>query len=366
MQKPLPRGTYFIMGLITVYLMTYNVFPSELTAIFAVALPILFTWFFLRYPPLSIALGAIAATVLFSTGSLTGAAAIVASLVVIGMGAAAILHLKPWISILLGMAAYGIAFAVTGDPAESLCVFQLIPCAIVLAILMARGVNRVPTVCAVSASLLVMAAIPVALSIYREYGELSSAVLSTLIDAIRTQAIDAYHVSVSLLPEEMRSAMTEEVFHSAFDAIVVLSPAIAVIVSNLLAFFAHWLTLLICQETGYAKKLSLGTRLFVMSKMSAVVFIVALLIPLLGAGNSDDLRVITVAAENINLMLLPAFLFVGSLSVIAFFRRQRGCLNFWILLAVVSLLIYAGSFIIYPLALLGAIRTLKTPRHFPN
>ena len=101
-----------------------------------------------------------------------------------------------------------------------------------------------------------------------------------------------------------------------------------------------------------------------MSKVSAIVFIIALLLPILGLGSSADAQVITVTAENINLMLMPAFLFTGFLGVVGFFLRQRGCLNLWVILAIAALLIYAGNFILYPLAIFGAIRTLRTPRHF--
>ena len=171
---------------------------------------------------------------------------------------------------------------------------------------------------------------------------------------------------LTLLPEELQAAATEELFHNAFDAIIALFPAIVVVACLLPSFVAHLVAVTVCRRTDYAKKLTLGAQIFVMSKVSAVVFIIAFLLPVLGLGSSQKAQIITVTAENINLMLLPAFLLVGALGIIGFFLRQRGCLNFWSVLALIALIVYGGGFVLYPLAFFGAIRTLRTPRHFRN
>lgn len=363
-QRSLPRQTALLMGLLTAYLAFYCAAPSEPTAILALALPVLFAALCLRSAALAVSFGAVAAIGLFSTGSFLSAAAVVATVSVVGLGAAAMLHLKPWLSVLLGISAYTASLAFTKDALASLYVFQLIPCAVLLAVLIAKGVDRVPTICAVSVGLLLTLATPIVIGVYKEYGELSAAVLTKIIDTIRAQAVEAFHASLPLLPEDVRAVMTEDAFHDAFDAIVALFPAIVVTVCNLGAFFADLITITVFRKTGYAKKLSLSIQVFVMSKVSAIVFIIALLLPILGLGSSADAQVITVTAENINLMLMPAFLFTGFLGVVGFFLRQRGCLNLWVILAIAALLIYAGNFILYPLAIFGAIRTLRTPRHF--
>ena len=352
------------MGLIAVCSAVFGVVPTEITAFLVLALPVAFALLCLRSVPMAVAIGALGAFGLFSMGSLISAASILSVITVVGMGAAAILHLRAWVSALFGVATYVAALLITQNAVQALAALLLIPCALLLAMLIARGGRRVPSVCAVSVSILVMTAIPLAITIYRQYGAISASVLNTVIDGIRAQALEAFLVGLSSLPEELQAIMTEEAFHRAFNAIVVLSPAIAVILSNVLAFSAHLLTVTVCRKTEYAKKLSLASQLFMMSKVSAVIFIIALLLPILGLGTSNDAQVITVTAENINLMLLPAFLLVGGLSVVALFRSQRGCLNIWVILAIAALLLYASSFVIYPLALFGAIRTLKTPRHF--
>ena len=355
---------YILMGLVTACLMIFPTVASEITAIVALALPLLFALFGLRSKGLAIAVGAFAAISLFSVGTLSGAAYIVSVIAIIGLGAATALHLKPWLSALLALAAYAVSFVVTGDPIASLATLLFVPSAILLAILIARGVDRVPAIGAVSICLLITIAVPVLFAVYGAYGELSAATLTSIINGLRSQALEAYTTSIPLLPEELQAAATEELFHNAFDAIIALFPAIVVVACLLPSFVAHLVAVTVCRRTDYAKKLTLGAQIFVMSKVSAVVFIIAFLLPVLGLGSSQEAQIISVTAENINLMLLPAFLLVGALGIIGFFLRQRGCLNFWSVLALIALIVYGGGFVLYPLAFFGAIRTLRTPRHF--
>lgn len=360
-EQNMPRGTYLLMGLITAYLMVFSVVPNEFTAFFAIALPLAFALAFLHSRFVAIAVGASALLSLLFVGSLIGAASVVSTVFIIGMGATAMLHLKPFVSVLMGIVAYGVSLIFAKDLIASAYVFLWIPCALLLAILLARGANRVTAICAVSAMLVAVSAVPLLIQLYSEYGELSAATFTAFFSDLRAEYLQAYLDSLFLLPEKMQATMTEELFHTVFDTIISLLPAILVITTNSIAFFAHMLSLTVCRKTGYAKRFPLKAHLFIMSKVSAILFIITLLLPILGLGNSDNAQVITVAAENINLMLMPAFLLVGGFGVIAFFQRQRGCLNIWVLLALAFLLLYAGGFVLYALALFGAFHTLRTP-----
>lgn len=302
---------------------------------------------------------------------LPGSASFFLPALIIGLGAATLLHGKPYLPILMAAAAYGLSLVFTKDPLLSADMLRFVPCAVLMAVLMARGADRVTAIWATAALCLAAILIPMAISIHGQYGGLSVDVLTSFFDELRAAFLEAYHLAIetngSDLPEEILSGLTDDVFHSVFDMILSLLPALLVILACAIAFAAHLLALMICRSTGYANKMPPNAQLFAMSKISAVIFILAFLLSFVGLGSSDSGMAIAVSAENLRLMLTPAFLVVGILGVFGFIRRQRGCLNGWVLLAMIFILPYFIAVLITPLAVLGVILTLMRPgRIRPN
>lgn len=357
------------MGLTVAALMVFDAVPGEITALVATLLSLMVSFFFLRSRAVFITVGVAALAGFFYTGSLISVASVVATVFLIGLGAVVMLHIRPPLLILMGAAAFGVTLLITGDPMASSAVLRLIPCALVLSVLLARGTRRTTCIWAVSALFLIIWLAPMLWQIHGEYGDLSEAVFTRFFDDLRAEYIRVCLEAAEMLTEELiatgqikaeyLSLLSEETFHTVLDTVLCLLPAILAIIASLVGFAAQALSLTFCRATGYALKLPPRTQLFAMTKISAVVFLIALLLPILGLGKSNDAQVISLAAENINLMLMPAFLWVGGVSVVSFFRHQRGCLNVWVLLTLAFFLIYVGALLIYPLAIFGAFVTLR-------
>lgn len=357
------------MGLTVAALMVFDAVPGEITALVATLLSLMVSFFFLRSRAVFITVGVAALAGFFYTGSLISVASVVATVFLIGLGAVVMLHIRPPLLILMGAAAFGVTLLITGDPMASSAVLRLIPCALVLSVLLARGTRRTTCIWAVSALFLIIWLAPMLWQIHGEYGDLSEAVFTRFFDDLRAEYIRVCLEAAEMLTEELTatgqikaeylSLLSEETFHTVLDTVLCLLPAILAIIASLVGFAAQALSLTFCRATGYVAKLPPRTQLFAMTKISAVVFLIALLLPILGLGKSNDAQVISLAAENINLMLMPAFLWVGGVSVVSFFRHQRGCLNVWVLLTLAFFLIYVGALLIYPLAVFGALVTLR-------
>ncbi len=356
-----PKGTYLLMALITAYMLFFTVAATEITAFIAIALPIAFALAFMRSPALAALIGIPAVFGFFYSNSILTVATVVSVIFAIGMGAAVMLHTKPIIPILMGALAYGAAVIYTKDLLISAYMGLFLLCAVALAVLLSKKVSRVSAILGTSILFLIAIAVPFLISLYQDYGALSADTFSKFLSDLRDVALGAYLEGIEILNEEMRAAMTKELFHSVFDAILSLAPAFLVIAACVVGFFAHMLALSICRRSGYARTFPLQAQVFYMSKVSAIVFIVALVLPILGLGKSDTAHVISVTAENINLMLMPAFLLVGGFGLLALLRKFRGCLNIWVFMALIFFIPSIFAIAIYPLAIFGAIITLRTP-----
>ncbi len=351
------------MTLAVSYLVFFSAVTIEATAYIAIGVMVAMAWFFLQARLLAVLIAVPAVLAMLSGASVMGPASLLSPIVIIGLGASALLYRKPLLPLLGMAAALGVSVLFTSDiKAVAYAAVPPILGALALALLTARSVRRVTVVLWLSVLMATLWLIPSAISIYTQYGDLSADTLSRFLTELRTSLLAAFEealaVSGDTLPAEVREMFSEDMLNSFMDLVLTVAPALLAILASLVAFFADFLALLSYRVTGFDKKLAPEARVFAPSKLSAVVFLVTLVVSFLDPGQSQDIMVLSVSATNISMMLTAPFMLVGLVNILAFLRRQRGCLNIWMVGAILVFAPYLLMAAITPLALWGAVLTL--------
>ncbi len=354
-----------MLALITAYLMFFGAVITELTALLAIALPVIFVIFFLRSPFLAAIIVIPAGLTFLTAETFIPVATLLAPLFIMGAGASVMLHTKPWVGVLMAAVPLGAAVAYTGQwlPSAQMLVYFL--CGALLALLLARGASRATILWAPSALFLATDLLSVLPPLINGGKDALSRILTEQLEALRTEGLAVYLEYAAAQSAERRALLTEEMYHAMFDLSLMLSPAILIIGALFAVFAAHLLTLSLCRKSGRALRFSRSTMVFQMSRVSAVIFSLSLLLSLFSFGTSDAARTVSATAMNLFLILLLPFALTGILGVFSVLRRQQGCLSIWMIVLLVffmpTLLIAALALATVPLALFGVFITFKTP-----
>ena len=367
-KKALPGGSYILLSLIVAYLMVFTAVPNEITAFFALALPAAFSLIFLRQKSIAITCGVLLLLGIYA-GSLISVASLAAWVFIVGMGAIAILRTKPFISIPLAVAAFGISWLVTGNLYVAAATLLPLPAAIALAVCLARKRARTSTVCTVAVTHLLILAIPFLLLLHNAYGGISKEAIFALVDQIQngiaallTTVIDEVR---PLLPEQITEVLTDSLFQALAELLMYFIPAALIVAVTIPAFFSGAVALSVLRREGNAEKLPLRARFLIMSKISAVLFLLTVLISLIsslvGWGTSDTSIMILLVSGNLMIILLPAFSLTGIFHIIHSLRQKRGCMSVVTIVLLAVMALYGGALVLYPVAAAGAFHTLGLP-----
>ena len=368
-KKPPMKGMYPVMAVLTAYLMVFTAVPNEITALLALVMVALFSLVFLRSKTL-VALSALLLTVgVLYSGSLVASASLVASVLIIGMGAMAILHIRVPVSVLLAVAAYAAALILTGDFAAAAYVFVPIPCMVVSAVLLACGAKRTTAICAAAATYLATLAVPFLFALHAQYGSISGDALLAFVNDIHQQLTDAISVVLEefreMLPEQMNEMLNGSFYSTLAELTLCFTPAILAIAALIPTFFANMVSLIICKKTGGDRRLPEKAKAFEPSKVSAAAFLLSLLISVvtfcIGIDGSEFSLLLVLTAGNLHLILLFAFSVVGFSTIIGLLRQKRGCLNIGLIIGIILLFLNTGVFTVYPIAVAGALHILRSP-----
>ena len=259
-------------------------------------------------------------------------------------------------------AAYA-ALAVIKSPTEALYILTPLPMAIALAVCSRKKLPAVASICAASAALVLTLVLPIAIGLFLEYGKQTAEEVTKLMDSVKASVVDAIVEAYGQLTDEAKAALPIEIKASdareAVDTFFPLIPSFFIIVANLISFCTHAVTIWIKNRVGV--EISNTERIFAMSKLSAWVYIISFVTMLFSFSSSSLAQTVMMAMMSLNLILMPSFAFVGFISVVEAFRMSGGKIKpIHVILAVLGFM-YCGAFIIYPLTVLGVMRTLKTP-----
>lgn len=362
----LPTGSYILMTLITAYLMFFTAVMNEITAFIALALVIAFCATFLHARRLVILIALPTVFGFLSYASFIPVAAVVSVIFIVGFGAAVLLHANRIVVAASFAVAYGASIFFTKDPLLSAGMWLFALCAFLLYVAIAKQMRRTSAICLVAASLLVSFAVIVLVGLWKIAGPLNGELFTTLLSEFHAQLLVAFKESVTHLDPALRPIMTEEVFNGAFDAVLCTLPAIAVISVSVLAFLSHMLTFTVCTASGYLRKLSEKSLVFVLSPVTAVLFILSFVLLLTVPYLADDAQILLLTVENLTLLLMPGLVLVGILGIYGFLAKTPGCLNTWVLLGLALVVFYSRGYLLYLIAFVGVYLTFRVNRERPS
>lgn len=281
------------------------------------------------------------------------------------------------------IAAYGLVLVLCRDPWLALAALIPFPAAAALAFGTRAGAERedapgrVGVICLTSLCLGGAILGLSALLLYRHLGSLSLSHLRDWLDGLRTSLantlVDTYQQLADLFVEEGQTppftVPTEAQALDTINSIINISPGLAVAFCNIGAAITQCILHGELSSFGYGESVKGRVRLFRMSLMSGIVFLVAGLITLFTASGES---LVGTVAENIFLILEPGLLLGGILRILHNLtrRRQAGCMSFLLFCFLPILLICAAPIVaVYEAiaALLGAIFSkVKPPEDRPG
>lgn len=250
------------------------------------------------------------------------------------------------------LAAYGIALAVSRDPLLSLASLVPFPAAAALAFgtraSAARedGPGRVGVLCMTSLCLGVATLGMSALLLNRHLGTLSPTHLNTWLDGIRTSLSSQLAEISKLLADQIpqMSTISEAQALDIVNSAINVFPGCAVVLCNLCAALAQVILQGSLCAFSYGDSVKGRVRLFRMSLVSSVVFLIAGIFSLIMLLASSDSSLAETVAENIVIILHPGLALAGILRFLySITRRGRGgCMPLIILLLIPCVLVYAS------------------------
>ncbi len=239
---------------------------------------------------------------------------------------------------LIPIVAYGITLLCSRDPIGSVACLLPLPAALALSFGTRRsaesenGPGRVGVLCLSTLALSLSFGGMAALTLYRRLGSLSISTLTAALDAARESVI-GWFLSVEI-PEGTSEALlaffTRENIEELVNYTINLLPAIIIVFFNLISLSAQLLLHAGLVSFGCGESITDRVRVFRMSAVSCVVFLIAYLTALFG--NQEVSTLVGTIAENVYTILVPGLAFAGFLRLATgLAKRRAGCMIFLVI-----------------------------------
>ncbi len=258
----------------------------------------------------------------------------------------------------------GVIVLATGELSSSLAVLLCLPPAAALGIAFKKRMTRTATMALVAATILITLLTALLLSVLIHYGSISGSFLGDFINELRTGLIDSVIAGYETVADDpaykvLAPLFDRDVLTAAFNATLRLLPAILVISAELIAYFAGLLAVSTCGLLLPPETLPQHAIGFRVNPATAGVFLASgLASSLLGLLGGDTASILTLAATNLFLILLPPLFLCGLIT--SYVRRKKAPSPFFAILLIVFCFINPIVLIaiVYLYAILGAVRLL--------
>ena len=364
--RVLPKSTPVIATLIAAYLLFFVAFANEITAFAALCLAFFFSSSVLRSRMLAAIVAVPAVGCFLTYSSFLPVALLIAVMFAIGLGAAALLHAKRPFVIACFAGAFLLSLFATMSVLRACVILPLVLCAVLLAVTTEKKMRRTSAVCLVAGVLLFLMVAIVLLAVRAATGAIEASFFAELISEVHAQLLTAFKESIAMLDPSVRPLYTEYVFNGAFDSVLCTLPTIIILSAVILVFLAQSLLFALCVSTDYSKKMTERGSVFVLSPVTAALYLVAALLSVMLPILTNDARAVVVTAENITLLLMPGLVLVGCFGIRGFLEKNASCMNVWLILAIALAFFYLGSTLLYIVALIGVYLTFRVNRVHPS
>ncbi len=230
-----------------------------------------------------------------------------------------------------------------------------------LGICISKKADRLTSICAVSASLAVI--IVASILIWaNSQGFLSSLeAFSEGIKGVFAEIFKSYTDALRLVVAENQMNLDTEAINELdsllgefITAFLTITPALIIVFTNISGFLSSLLSNDL--RLSNSETLTRDELDFYPSSPSAWIFLISFLLSFFSLGSSKVMEILSITMLNLNIILMPAFFFVG-IKTFRIFPNRRSNVARTVLF--VLLFIYFGAIIVYPLAAIGAFNTIK-------
>ena len=302
-------------------------------------------------------------------GSFSIGTVVLAIVAATGCGAILVTAMQqPWRAIVLPLAAWTIAYAVTRDPALASLTLIALPAALLLALATITGQRRTTAICyTVGGFLLSILAI---LGVYfvLTYGTIDRNTIITHFESQRDWIVELLvkyrDNALGLLAEEgmqgdelyamMQTLMSRETLAYLVAMLYNILPALVIVACSILAYEAQSLLCATYCTMGMKSMLTPASVGFTLSTASAILYLVAFAFTAILPASSMALAV----AQNFYLILTPGLFLIG-LGAISFrFRATKGGSKVFLILLLVFVFLLNPTSLFTVLAFFGAITVI--------
>lgn len=261
----------------------------------------------------------------------------------------------------LSTAVSAIALISIMDTIDAIYAISTVIPALVLGLCISKKVDRMSCICLVSASLATIIIIPIFVWASRQGILTSVESFSTGIKNVFSEIINSFTTAFLQIANENQMEIDKEALgelgalsNELIGAFLTISPALIVVFTNVSGFLANILSNDLRLNSG--ETLEREEMDFSISTTSAWIFIISIFLSFFSLGTGRFADILSATMLNLNIILIPAFLFVGIKTFKLFPRRKTSTARTIIL---TLLLVYFGAIVVYPLATIGAFNTIK-------
>ncbi len=245
---------------------------------------------------------------------------------------------------------------ITRHPTGIILSIIWLPCSLLLLYSVKKCLDRVSAICHISAGICLAIICFLGIFIFLTYGSITLTTIKAFIDELKLQSISIMNAMISEMVKaagDMPIDLTDYV-EVAVLTVFNLLPAVIVIIGNVGAYIMHSMILSVCFNSDEERKEILPMLAFEMSLISAIVFIVALILAFVLV--SDKLAFYGTIAENIMLILCPGLILtaLGALRMLTT-RKGPSCLGSIIYFGVIFMLCSFSLPAIILCAIAGAV-----------
>ena len=256
-----------------------------------------------------------------------------------------------------------ISVVTVGSAASAAVSLAAFPAALGLAWSVKDKVGRVSAVCRISAGICVIAVAAFLCAVHSAYGEISFSTCKQLIESFRSTVssilITAANEMQSSLGYDSQLINLEQTVSYAVSVAFNVLPALVIILSNVVAYVIHSLFLSAHFNTAEERKDARPMIAFEMSTVSAVVFLVSLVLSaVLSAGKW---ALYGAVAENLMIILIPGLVLtaLAGLRVLTM-RKGPSCLGTLIYLGAIFMIASLSPLVLIAASIAGAVLVILT------
>lgn len=261
--------------------------------------------------------------------------------------------------ICLPIIAYALAVVLSGDLLLALLSLPAFPAAYMLGRSIMKNEGRVPAICACAMMLGAVLVLFAALLWRTSGAEMSFDALSSYVNALHDEVLNMaladpdLEVILSML--DTSEVPLTELLSQTLTLLLLLAPGFTIVFLLAIAYAAQYLCVMSYGPLGMKQLCTLVSQRFIMSVLSAVLFILCAISALFP---SRGVTMFSALSSNLWVILFPGMLIVGFWSLYASYRARRSPL--------MIVLILLAAFLMPPLllifvALTGAATTLTRP-----